>query len=103
MAQIAKKNLTIPKVNITRDIEITCWESNGIVLIREALQKAKAARDEVEAEAEELDMEVYARGAPVYRFFISARDYGLAEALSAKAIETVEETLAGYKATVKAL
>ncbi|MBY9001108.1 MAG: S1 RNA-binding domain-containing protein [Candidatus Heimdallarchaeota archaeon] len=103
LTQIAKKNLTIPKVNITRDIEITCWESNGIVLIREALQKAKAARKEVEAEEEELDMEIYVRGAPVYRLVISARDYGLAEALSAKVIETMEETLAGYKATVNVL
>ncbi len=103
LTQIAKKNLTIPKVNITRDIEIICWESNGIVLIRDALQKAKDARKDVEAEEEELAIEVYARGAPVYRFVISARDYGLAEALVSKAIETVEQTLEGYKAAVKVI
>ena len=73
------------------------------MLIREALQKAKDARKDVEAEEKELDMEVYARGAPIYRFVISARDYGLAEALVSKAIETVEQTLEGHKATVKVI
>ena len=100
---IAKKNLTIPTVEITKDIEITCWESNGIVLIQNALQQAINARKEVEAEEEELNLDIYVRGAPIYRLVISARDYELAEELSAKAISTIEASLKQYAADVKVL
>ena len=101
LSDIAKKNMTIPKVEITRDYEIICWEGNGVVLIKQALGEAIKARDEIEAEEEELSMDIYTRGAPIYRFTISARDYELAEELLSKAIGKVEQKLENYQASVK--
>ncbi len=101
LTPIATKNLTIPKVAITRDLEIICWESNGVTLIKKALAEAKKARDEIEAEDAELSMDVFVRGAPMYRFNILARDYELAEGLMSKVVENVETYLADYKASVK--
>ena len=101
LTDIAKKNLTIPKVEISRDLEIICWEGNGVNLIRDALKKASKSREEIDAGAEELDMNIYVRGAPIYRFAISARDYELAEALMSKAISKIEDTLSDYHASIK--
>ena len=101
LTSIAKKNLTIPKVEITRDLEIICWEGNGVTLIRKALKEAKKARDEIEAEDSELSMNVFVRGAPMYRFNILARDYELAEGLMSKIVENVTDYLANYNASVK--
>ncbi len=101
LTEIAKKNLSIPTVEITRDLEVICWEGNGVNVIRNALKKALKARDEIEAEEEELSISLYVRGAPIYRFVISARDYQLAEELMSKAFQNVESSLADYNATVR--
>ncbi len=101
LTDIAKKNMTIPKVEISRDLEIICWEGNGVNLIRDALKKAGKSREEIEAGVEELDMNIYVRGAPIYRFVISARDYELAEELMSKAISAIEDSLTNYSASVK--
>ena len=103
LTSIAKKNLSIPKVEISRDIEIICWEGNGVNLIRDALKKALKAREEIEAAVEELSMDIYVKGTPNYRFIISARDYQLAEELMSKAYQAVEDSLANYDASVKIL
>ena len=101
LTSIAKKNLTIPKVEITRDLEIMCWEGNGVTLIRKAFKEAKKAREEIEAEESELSMNIFVRGAPMYRFNIHARDYELAEDLMSKVVEKIQNSLANYKASVK--
>ena len=103
LTSIAKKNLSIPKVEISRDIEIICWEGNGVNLIRDALKKALKAQDEIEAAEEELSMDIYVRGTPNCRFIISARDYQLAEELMSKAYQAVEDTLANHNASVRVL
>ena len=101
LTDIAKKNMTIPKVEISRDLEIICWEGNGVNLIKDALNKASKSREEIEAGVEELDMNIYVRGAPIYRFVISARDYELAEELMSKAISAIEDSFTNYSASVK--
>lgn len=103
LTSIAKKNLKIPKVNITRDLEIICWEGNGATLIRKAIKEAKKAREEIDAEEEELSMYIYVRGAPMYRFNILARDYELAEELMSKAVESIQSYLSNYKASIKVI
>ena len=103
LATIAKDNLTIPTVEIVRDVELICWEKNGIIVIRDALLEAKKEDKEVEAEDGELSLNVFTRGAPIYRFVIKARDYKLAEQLMSKAIDKLEERLSNYKATVQVI
>lgn len=103
LTSIAKKNLTIPKVEITRDLEIMCWEGNGVTLIKNALKEAEKAREEIIAAEEELSMNVYVRGAPIYRFNIHARDYELAEELMSKVVKNIESSLTDYKASIKIL
>jgi len=101
LTEIAKKNLSIPKVDIKRNVEIVCWEPNGVELIRNALIKALEVRKTLDVEDEELSMEIYVKGTPIYTFAISARDYQLAEELLSKAIGTVQEHLKDYNAEVK--
>lgn len=101
LTEIAKKNLTIPRVEIRRDLEIICWEPDGVNVIKQALLNAKKAREEIEAEEEELMLDIYTKGAPIYRLEISARDYELAEALAKKAIDAVYASLEGHDASVK--
>lgn len=101
LTDMAKTNLTIPKVEISRDIEIICWEGNGVNSIRDALKKASKSREEIDAEEEELNMNIYVRGAPMYRFVISARDYELAEELMSKVVSTIEDSLSTVKASVR--
>ncbi|MHA1258307.1 MAG: translation initiation factor IF-2 subunit alpha [Candidatus Heimdallarchaeaceae archaeon] len=101
LTDIAKKNLTIPKVDITRDVEIMCWEGNGLTLIKEALVNAGKIREEFEESQEELSINIFTIGAPIYRFSISARDYELAEELMSRIIDYIESSLSEYQASVK--
>jgi len=103
LTEIARKNLSIPKVDIKRNVEIVCWEPNGVKLIREALIKALETRKKMDVEDKELSMEIYVKGTPIYTFAISARDYRLAEELLSKAIKTVEDYLKDYNAEVKVI
>ena len=103
LTEIARKNLTIPKVEITRDVEIICWEGNGVSIIKNALKAALKAREEMDVGEKELNLELFTRGAPVYRFMISARDYQLAEQLMSLAYNNIEKSLANHNASVKML
>ena len=84
-------------------MEIICWEGDGIKTIKKALEDALKAREEIDVGEKELNLELYARGAPVYRFMISARDYQLAEQLMALAFENIEKSLVNHNASVRML
>jgi translation initiation factor 2 subunit 1 len=103
LTDVARKNLTIPKVEITRDVEIICWEGDGINIIKKALKDALKAREEIDAGEKELNLQLFTRGAPIYRFMISARDYQLAEQLMSIAFENIEKSLVNHNASVKML
>ncbi len=100
---IAEKNLTRPKVEIKKDLEIICWESNGVEVIRNALVAGLEARKQIEAEEKELKVEIYSRGAPNYRLVITARDYEIAHDLLSVITKAIEVEISKYNAAIKTI
>lgn len=101
LTDLAQKNLTIPKVKIKQNLEIVCWESNGVEIIKKVLMEALKEREAIEAGESELGIQIYARGAPIYRLEISARDYSLAMDLSSRVSKTIEKELEPYNHSLK--
>jgi translation initiation factor 2 subunit 1 len=68
ITEVAKKNISTPEVQITGYVDITSYKSNGVEVIREALQSI-----------ENDNVEVQCVGAPKYRIMVTAQDYPTAE------------------------
>ncbi|MDR1945135.1 MAG: translation initiation factor IF-2 subunit alpha [Candidatus Peribacteria bacterium] len=68
IAEIAKKNITPPEVQITGYVDIQTYEPNGVEIIKKALKKAEGE-----------NIEIQAVGAPRYRITVKSSDYILAE------------------------
>ena len=100
LADISHKNLSIPMREIQKDLDIICWESNGINVIRDALNTALKTQDEFDIEDAEVDMDIFTIGAPNYRLVITARDYKLGEEIMSKTINNIQKFLSNYKATI---
>ena len=100
LTEIAHKNLTIPIKTIQKDIELLCWESNGIEVIKGALLNALKAREEFkDMEKAELSLDIFTVGAPHYRLVIKARDVKVGEELLSKVVEKIEQSLEGHEAS----
>jgi len=83
LAEISKAKIQIPKVKVKGLLELTCPQSKGVDIIREALISAKNFKRPREAA-----VEMYVVGAPRYRVEVSARNYKEAERLLQGVIET---------------
>jgi translation initiation factor 2 subunit 1 len=85
IVEIAKKNITPPEVHITGYVDIQTFDTNGVDIIKEALEAA-----------EKEDIEVQCVGAPRYRITVKSTDYIQAEkdlkAAADRAIEIIEES-----------
>ncbi|MDO5826331.1 MAG: translation initiation factor IF-2 subunit alpha [Methanosphaera sp.] len=68
LTDVAKKNISTPEVQITGYVDITSYKSNGVEVIKEALQSI-----------ENDNVEVQCVGAPKYRIMVTAQDYPTAE------------------------
>jgi translation initiation factor 2 subunit 1 len=68
ITEVAKKNISTPEVQITGYVDITSYKSDGVEVIREALQSI-----------ENDNVEVQCVGAPKYRIMVTAQDYPTAE------------------------
>ena len=100
LTEIAHKNLSIPIKTIQKDIELLCWESNGIEVIKGALLNALKAREEFkDMEKAELSLDIFTVGAPHYRLVIKARDVKVGEELLSKVVEKIEQSLEGHEAS----
>lgn len=91
IVSVAKESIIPLQVTIKGVFEITCFKSDGIVHIREALKKC-----------EELDsgIKIQHIGAPKYRIEIKSLDYKNAEAKLKKAINVVTNSLKPHGGTV---
>ncbi len=102
LTEIAHKNLTIPIKEIQKEVILTCWESNGINVIKNALMEALKVREEFnDIEDSELSMNIYTIGAPHYRIVVKARDVKEGEDLLNGAIEKITNYISDYKANVE--
>ena len=89
--EIAKSNITIPFVNIKGYIKLTCWVSDGITHIRNALIESE------KSEYEDVEIRVKYIGAPNYIITVKAPDYKIAEDQLKKAVEKIQDNIKKYK------
>ena len=75
IVEAARDNVSVPYVNVTGYVDLTCPESDGVDAIKEAMQAAEG-NGEV---PEEIELDVTYVGAPEYRIEVQAPDYKTAE------------------------
>lgn len=84
---IAADNIKIPRVCITGYVDLKCYVSNGVEVIRNALEAAHKIDGNIE---------IYYVGAPRYRIVVTAHEYKEAERIlrdsAYEAIRSVEES-----------
>ncbi len=75
IVETARKNVSVPYVNVTGYVSLECPASDGVDTIKEALQAAEGNGDVPEG----VQLEVTYVGAPEYRIEVQAPDYKTAE------------------------
>jgi len=75
IVETARENVSVPYVNVTGYVDLQCPDSDGLDVIRDALEAAEGNGDV----PDELDLEVTYVGAPEYRIEVQAPDYKTAE------------------------
>ncbi|WP_276271512.1 translation initiation factor IF-2 subunit alpha [Haloarcula litorea] len=75
IVETARSNVSVPYVNVTGYVDLTCPESDGVDIIKEALQAAEGDGDV----PDEIELEVTYVGSPEYRIQVRAPDYKTAE------------------------
>jgi len=75
IVETARENVSVPYVNVTGYVDLTCPDSDGVEVVKEAL-KAAEGNGEV---PEEIELEVTYVGSPEYRITVRAPDYKRAE------------------------
>ncbi|WP_049902740.1 translation initiation factor IF-2 subunit alpha [Halococcus agarilyticus] len=75
IVETARENVSVPYVTVSGYVDLTCAESAGVDVVREALDAA-AGNGEV---PDEVELDVTYVGAPEYRIRVQAPDYKTAE------------------------
>ena len=94
IVETARNNVSVPYVNVTGYVDLRCPTSEGVDVIKEALQAAEG-NGEV---PDEISLEVTYVGSPEYRIQVQAPDYKTAEGAledSAARAQQVIETAGG--------
>lgn len=78
--EIAKENISLPRVEISGYIEMFCFKPDGIKYIKEALKKMEGKFDDAE-------ISVRYVSAPLYRIEVKAPDYKMAEKMLKQQVE----------------
>jgi translation initiation factor 2 subunit 1 len=76
IVETARENVSVPYVTVTGYVDLECPASDGVDVVREAMQAA-GGNGEI---PEEVELEVTYVGAPEYRIEVQAPDYKTAEA-----------------------
>ena len=89
--EIAKKNITILRKKIVYDLSLTCFDPDGIEVIRNALLSGmETAKDN-----KEVDIRIYTRGAPNYHLVSEAPMWDDAVSSAQIASEAIESSIKG--------
>jgi len=75
IVETARENVSVPYVNVTGYVDLQCPDSDGLDVIKDALEAAEGNGDV----PDEIDLEVTYVGAPEYRIEVQAPDYKTAE------------------------
>jgi len=91
LVETARSNVSVPYVNVTGYVDLTCPDSDGVDIIKDALQAAEGNGEVLTSEAsegsedassgvpDEIQLEVTYVGSPEYRIQVQAPDYKAAE------------------------
>lgn len=91
LTEFAKAKIKLEEAKVTGIIELTCFESNGIHAIKEALIKAMHIKKPRRA-----TVNAYVTGAPKYTLEVIAGNYPQAENLLNESIDTALSTIESY-------
>ncbi|WP_340100257.1 translation initiation factor IF-2 subunit alpha [Salinibaculum salinum] len=97
IVETARDNVSVPYVNVTGYVDLECPSSDGVDIIKEALQAAEG-NGEV---PEEVELEVTYVGSPEYRIRVQAPDYKTAEAELEASAERASAVVAEHGGTGK--
>ncbi|GAB3414447.1 translation initiation factor IF-2 subunit alpha [Haloparvum alkalitolerans] len=90
IVETARENVSVPYVNVTGYVDLTCAAPDGVDAIKDALEAAEG-NGEV---PEEIELTVAYVGSPEYRLKVQAPDYKTAEdqleAAGQRAVEAIE-------------
>ncbi|MEF8785588.1 MAG: translation initiation factor IF-2 subunit alpha [Haloarculaceae archaeon] len=95
IVETARDNVSVPYVNVTGYVDLECPSSDGVDIIKEALQAAEG-NGEV---PEEVELEVTYVGSPEYRIRVQAPDYKTAEAELEASAERASAVVAEHGGT----
>jgi translation initiation factor 2 subunit 1 len=95
IVETARENVSVPYVNVTGYVDLECPTSEGVDVIREALQAAEG-NGEV---PDEIELSVTYVGSPEYRIEVQAPDYKTAESELEQSADRARSVVADYDGT----
>lgn len=95
LAKVAKEKIAVRGVTIHGVFEITALEPRGVEAIKTTLLEAKEV-----GEANDVDVALYALGAPKYRIEVTAEDYRKAESALEKIVDATTSSWRGHDGKV---
>jgi len=93
----ARENVSVPYVKVTGYVDLECSSSDGVDIIREALEAAEGNGEL----PEELQLEVTYVGAPEYRIEVQAPDYKTAESALEESADRARAVVADHGGTAE--
>ena len=99
LAELAKAYIELPVAKVSGVFTITCFERDGVVRIKQALDEGL----KVASKVRDVSVRMYTEGAPRYKVDLVAPDYKTAERCLRKMVEAVLKTAEGLgcRATFK--
>ena len=91
IVEVARENVSVPYVNVTGYVDLTCPNGDGVDVIKEALQAAEGNGDV----PDEIELEVTYVGSPEYRIQVQAPNYKTAEDQLRTAADRAEAAIEG--------
>jgi len=92
IVETARENVSVPYVKVTGYVDLECPQSDGVDVIREALEAAEGNGEL----PEEIDLSVTYVGAPEYRIEVQAPDYKTAESALEDSVERARAVVADH-------
>jgi translation initiation factor 2 subunit 1 len=97
IVETARENVSVPYVTVTGYVDLECPASDGVDVIREAMQAAEG-NGEI---PEEVELEVTYVGSPEYRIEVQAPDYKVAESQLEESAERAANVVRDHDGTAE--
>jgi len=93
--EIARENIVPPYVRIKRGFEITCYKPDGVLKIKDALEKGENVK------IKGVDVKIRYVGAPRYEVVITAPEYKTGERAYKEVVKKITENITSAGGSVK--